>query len=279
MVLAACNPYRLQETKSVTSGLQMKNLDKRKKQELAYTVHPLPEAMLDHVWDYGILSDSDERAYIAAMIGERKADIIDLISHSQKFMRENFGFASVSLRDVQRWISLYDWFQEDISARFEKKSELRGPRMVNRRAKVLACSLCYHCRFSGKDLRRKYREMCCHFISRDSTNAISQAKFLKILHEEQRDIISRMEIPPGIAINSSLLENVFIVLVCLLNYIPVFVVGKPGSGKTLALHIIYRFVLLRKFYFFSLIFCFFSIRSSVLFLLNFQQFEGYRFKR
>ncbi|MCO5584286.1 hypothetical protein L7F22_038210 [Adiantum nelumboides] len=48
-----------------------------------------------------------------------------------------------------------------------------------------------------------------------------------------------MEIPPGIAINSSLLENVFVVLVCLLNYIPVFVVGKPGSGKTLALHIIY----------------------------------------
>ncbi|KAI5073486.1 hypothetical protein GOP47_0011499 [Adiantum capillus-veneris] len=239
VVLAACNPYRLIDTEGESSGLQMKNLNRRNKQELAYTVHPLPEAMLDHVWDYGILSDSDERAYISAMIGNRRADIVDLISNSQKFMREHLALASVSLRDVQRWICLYDWFRSDISLRLGIKEELKGSKFVDRRAKVLACSLCYHCRFPGKDSRRQYRERCCSFLSPSTTNPLSQAKFLKILHEEQRDILSRMEIPPGIAINSSLLENVFVVLVCLLNYIPVFVVGKPGSGKTLALHIIY----------------------------------------
>ncbi|KAH7446603.1 hypothetical protein KP509_01G064300 [Ceratopteris richardii] len=238
VVVAACNPYRLQDNKLETSGLQMQKVDKKNKQELAYTVYPLPEAMLDHVWDYGILSDHDERAYISAMVGEKKGDIVELISNSQKFMREHLGFASVSLRDVQRWISLFNWFQNDIRTRLQIKN-FRGSKIVERRAKVLACALCYHCRFPGKDIRRQYREMCCSFLSSSGSNTLSQAKFLKILHEEERDILSRMEIPPGIAVNSSLLENVFVVLVCLLNYIPVFVVGKPGSGKTLALHIIY----------------------------------------
>ncbi|MCO5584285.1 hypothetical protein L7F22_038209 [Adiantum nelumboides] len=155
VVLGACNPYRLIHTKADSSGLQMKNVDKKHKQELAYTVHPLPEAMLDHVWDYGTLSDSDERAYIGAMIGDRRADIVELISNSQDFMRKHLGLASVSLRDVQRWISLYDWFKSDIRLRLRIKEELKGPKFVDKRAKVLACSLCYHCRFPGKVLRRQ----------------------------------------------------------------------------------------------------------------------------
>jgi len=50
-----------------------------------------------------------------------------------------------------------------------------------------------------------------------------------------------MDIPPGVAKNQALLENVFVTLVCILNRIPLFVVGKPGSGKTLSLQLIYRF--------------------------------------
>ena len=37
-----------------------------------------------------------------------------------------------------------------------------------------------------------------------------------------------MELPEGIAPDTALLENVFVVLACILNKIPVFVVGKPG---------------------------------------------------
>jgi len=46
------------------------------------------------------------------------------------------------------------------------------------------------------------------------------------------DLLNRMEIPAGIAKNKALLENVFVTLVCMLNLIPVFVVGKnlaPGK--------------------------------------------------
>lgn len=62
------------------------------------------------------------------------------------------------------------------------------------------------------------------------------------LRDEQKDLLDRMDVPQGIAKNKALLENVFVTLVCMLNHIPVFVVGKPGSGKTLALQLIYGFV-------------------------------------
>src|SRR5690606_35282515 len=38
--------------------------------------------------------------------------------------------------------------------------------------------------------------------------------------------------------NEALLENVFVILVCILNQIPVFVVGKPGCSKSLSMQLI-----------------------------------------
>ena len=39
----------------------------------------------------------------------------------------------------------------------------------------------------------------------------------------------------GIALNEALCENLFMILVSLLNQIPIFVIGKPGSSKSLAM--------------------------------------------
>ncbi|CAG2252998.1 RNF213 [Mytilus edulis] len=35
---------------------------------LVYRVHPLPESLIDYVWDYGSLSEEDEKTYIAKMV-------------------------------------------------------------------------------------------------------------------------------------------------------------------------------------------------------------------
>lgn len=249
VVMAACNPYRSQDLGVGEVGLALPGVGKAESYKLAYKVQPLPEAMLDYVWDYGILSDSDDRAYIAAMVGQRSRCIIDLLSHSQMFMRARLGVASVSLRDIQRWILLYDWFLIDVRKRpmLHKFSQNGG---IEVRAQILACSLCYHCQFHGSMDRKQYREMCSKYLdfgSKEFIEAFIQMKapaaiYLDILHEEQMDILNRMEIPPGIARNESLLENVFVVLISMLNRIPVFVVRKPGSGRTLALQIIYRCV-------------------------------------
>jgi hypothetical protein len=57
---------------------------------------------------------------------------------------------------------------------------------------------------------------------------LDQTEFKQILMDEQKGYLDDMVLPPGIAKNAALLENVFVVMVCILNKIPVFVVGKPG---------------------------------------------------
>ena len=56
----------------------------------------------------------------------------------------------------------------------------------------------------------------------------------------QTMILSQMDknIPINIARNAALKENVFMMLVCIELKIPLFVIGKPGSSKSLAKSII-----------------------------------------
>eukprot|EP00767_Chilomastix_cuspidata_P001602 gnl/Chilomastix_cuspidata/1726.p1 GENE.gnl/Chilomastix_cuspidata/1726~~gnl/Chilomastix_cuspidata/1726.p1 ORF type:complete len:4840 (+),score=1675.61 gnl/Chilomastix_cuspidata/1726:186-14522(+) len=43
-----------------------------------------------------------------------------------------------------------------------------------------------------------------------------------------------INLPPGIAMNMSLTENLFFMLVCIFNRLPLFIIGKPGTSKTLS---------------------------------------------
>ena len=66
----------------------------------------------------------------------------------------------------------------------------------------------------------------------------------QIVQQQQKRFCRRMVLEDGIAMNEALMENLFVCIVCVLNRIPVFVVGKPGSSKTLTmqvrLHIAYK---------------------------------------
>jgi len=46
--------------------------------------------------------------------------------------------------------------------------------------------------------------------------------------------MAQLELGPNIACNAALSENVFMMVVCIELRIPLFVVGKPGSSKSLA---------------------------------------------
>jgi MoxR-like ATPase len=52
------------------------------------------------------------------------------------------------------------------------------------------------------------------------------------------DYLSRMEKPPGCALNLALRENVFTSLVCLMNKLPVIIVGMPGCSKSLTIRLL-----------------------------------------
>ena len=47
-------------------------------------------------------------------------------------------------------------------------------------------------------------------------------------------MMNEIHLGPNIAKNQALKENLFMMVVCIENRIPLFLVGKPGSSKSLA---------------------------------------------
>ena len=70
------------------------------------------------------------------------------------------------------------------------------------------------------------------------TKLLDFGKFQEIVSAAKRRICKKFVLEPGIALNDALTENLYVVVICILNRIPVFVIGKPGSSKTLAMQVI-----------------------------------------
>lgn len=49
-----------------------------------------------------------------------------------------------------------------------------------------------------------------------------------------------MDLKSGIGMNYPLKENVFVIITCILNQMPLIITGKPGSSKTLAMNLILK---------------------------------------
>jgi MoxR-like ATPase len=59
-----------------------------------------------------------------------------------------------------------------------------------------------------------------------------------IVKKAQSRFVENLEIEDGISMNQALQENLFVAIICILNKIPIFIVGKPGTSKTLAIQVI-----------------------------------------
>lgn len=248
ILLAACNPYRLRKTDAImTAGLQGLKIKTDELSRLVYRVHPLPETLIDYVWDYGSLSKSDEKSYIFKMISslfqtswftELFACLLDM---SQKFVRSaEINEYCVSLRDVDRCRRLVKWFNEFL----EKKDSCQYScidediRIRNMKAIILGLAVCYHSRFPIGSVRCTYRKAISDIVLSNGFK-FSEADILNIVLKEQEDILHRMtDLPEGTALNTALQENVFMLLVCILSKIPIFLVGKPGCSKSLSMQLI-----------------------------------------
>jgi hypothetical protein len=258
--LAACNPYAKRPRAQLTSGLTGKaGLDPLA--GLKYRVHPLPEAMLTYVWDYGSLTPEDERSYIVSMLrtlpaayGERAegsyhAVLTDLVCAAHAYLR---GFGDefvVSLRDVSRFIKLVNFFHGWKETRITKKlnkarwSDVRFypiHELAAWKVATVALAVTYMMRLMEDDARGRLLEGLAHVFRRHGSAGMTPDAMRAVLHFEQRDLMERMDLEqhPNLAWNAALLENVFCLTVCVLNCIPVFLVGKPGNSKTVATSIL-----------------------------------------
>ncbi|KAJ4453638.1 putative E3 ubiquitin-protein ligase [Paratrimastix pyriformis] len=259
-IITACNPFRKRDPsfRALTAGLETRVSRNDPLSQLVYRVHPLPDAMLDWSWDYGTLDERDEARYVTAILqGMPHARLLSrLVVESQRFIRSHDAEFSVSLRDVRRVQLLVQWFLENnIYTRktvapkvawwnrlFSSSTTPSPANIPEKEIHAILLGLChvYHSRLCVQAQRKQYRDLLATKIREESGKPVTAEMIEESLHAEQTDYLARMELPAGTACNQALLENVFVALVCILNRIPVFVVGKPGCSKSLSVHLVTR---------------------------------------
>ncbi|CAG8439285.1 11270_t:CDS:10, partial [Acaulospora colombiana] len=165
----------------------------------------------------------------------------DLLCESQIFIRRIEEPYSVSLRDVKRAIKLAAFFSKSLKDRppANKYSVYppEGGIQISTRCYILSLGLCYQARIYDKETRKRYRNEMKIIFKRHGIN-IDEEKFNKVIREEQEDYVGRMTCPPNTALNEALLENVLVMAVCIQTKIPVFIIGAPGSSKSLAVRLV-----------------------------------------
>ena len=246
--LAACNPYRVITKKMKESGLIYHNTnEKNKLNNLVYTVNPLPHSLLNFIFDFGSLQPEDEEKYIKNTIIDIMArfknnkiiedfdkiskddldkiqnEIIQSIVICHKFLREIIDRSSVSLREIRRFGIFFEYFIKY----FNGKDYASLKNSLN-----MTLYLCYYLRLN----ERKYRELFIEQL-KDIFN-----DFLLVPENEVNIITKEMTIDKdgGIALNRALKENLFTCLTCIDNSVPLIIVGKPGTGKSLSFQILYN---------------------------------------
>ncbi|PKY15764.1 hypothetical protein RhiirB3_428014 [Rhizophagus irregularis] len=246
-LFSTCNPYRLRtgaQSKAIDLTTKVKKYEE--KSNLVYQVTPLPDQILDYVFDYGILNSKDELKYIQIMVEKELKKLshpvfVELLSASQRFIRKVEEPYSVSLRDVKRAITLVEFFYNSLEKRQAYKRGHTHPPSENptitTRSYVLALSFCYYFRLYEQDLRKQYHHDMGQILQTHNFD-LGEDVFAEIIREEQEYYINRMEIPSNVAINEALSENILVMIVCILTRIPLFLIGTPGSSKSLAINLI-----------------------------------------
>lgn len=270
-VVAACNPYKkhnremIEKLKNSGLGFYIDESDDKygrlSMRYLVYRVQPLPHGLIPYVWDFGQLSCEVENKYISQLTKkhlkfpkEFLCTINDCLAESQTFIREhNSECRFISLRDVERFIKVINWFNsiaKDILFKLmdEKQKDNKQALCSNIRLLILSLAVCYYCSLNEK--REKYLKRISNVLKKTGTIQIfkndEKNDILEKLHELfKREIIlcqkvfldglelDRNDSNP-IAKNQALRENVWMMVICIELAIPLFVIGKPGSSKTLA---------------------------------------------
>eukprot|EP00118_Oscarella_pearsei_P021368 m.239300 g.239300 ORF g.239300 m.239300 type:complete len:5831 (+) comp40181_c2_seq5:266-17758(+) len=267
-VIAACNPYR-KHTEEMIKKLESAGLGYHARtgtverlgdiplRHLVYRVHPLPESLKALVWDFGQLNATAEKVYIRHIVVRHIRNqslpnvqgVVEVISEvlaaAQNYMRNRPDECRfVSLRDVERALVVMVWFYklgdvlepamqkkyDERKAKLEQANEL-VPLDRLTRSLVLALGVSYHARLQDRkpfrDAVKDYFKPPCELIGA-STQIEKEIEFCQTV------FLDELELPPKVGPNQALKENVFMMVVCINLRIPLFVVGKPGSSKSLA---------------------------------------------
>ena len=249
--IACCNPYRM-KTKKAEVGLVPKTSDTI----LSHRVYPIPERILNYIWDFGQLSENDEKKHITSMVAAEKffnekeqtkeARFVNMLYAAHKTVRNIEERSGVSLRDIKRVLNLYRWFRDQISTLVEKLDNKTFKKSeVHLRAMLCAVIVAYSLRLNGR-----YKEQE-ELLKQVTLLAKTEATMAPLKQDEINNTLSKMAeiylnvlnkprmgiIPENIALNRPLKENFITMLACFDAKIPLIICGAPGTSKTLCTQI------------------------------------------
>ncbi|KAL2078388.1 hypothetical protein ACEWY4_026073 [Coilia grayii] len=249
-IIAACNPYR-RHSPDMVARLERAGLGYRVKagetedrlgkvplRQLVYRVHPLPPSLIPLVWDFGQLSNAAELSYIRQIVRKQSEDnslplncqniISKVLSASQAYMRSRENECSfVSLRDVERSMRVLVWFYNHRAHIFHHCAAINTA-LLTLKCLVLAVGVCYYPSLESKE---EYLTTVSQYFPEPLNN---QCALVQEILSCQDLFLDKIQTRETIAKNMALKENVFLMVVCIELRIPLFLVGKPGSSKSLA---------------------------------------------
>ncbi|XP_053396012.1 E3 ubiquitin-protein ligase rnf213-alpha-like [Mercenaria mercenaria] len=270
-IVAACNPYR-KHSEQLIKKLEMAGLGyhvdadettdrlgRVPMRRLVYRVQPLPLSLLPLVWDFGQLNIKVENLYIQQMV-KRYIDAAhlpnikglkevtsEILTKSQQYMRQQKDECSfVSLRDVERVLTVMSWFYTQsqnnrilfslMDKRLHQGPVVDASQNINRiddvtRSLILALGVCYH---ACLKTREQYREFIAQYFAIPCKLPKGRGQILEEIDCCQDVFLDHVDLEKNIARNMALKENVFMMVVCIELRIPLFLIGKPGSSKSLA---------------------------------------------
>ncbi|XP_063149004.1 E3 ubiquitin-protein ligase RNF213 [Candoia aspera] len=258
-IIAACNPYRkhtpkmIQRLESAGLGYRVKAEDTSDKlgsiplRQLVYRVHALPPSMIPLVWDFGQLNNITEKLYIQQIVQRLTSSIkmsaieiqiiTEVLFESQAYMRQRKDECSfISLRDVERCVEVFKWFHshsELLIEYLEKYLASNSPKSIIQRDKIiwsliLSVGVCYHASLEQKEA---YWRVICKILPEPYHNEKGVFEEISLVQDL---FLSGVPLRQRIAKNLALKENVFMMVICIELKIPLFLIGKPGSSKSLA---------------------------------------------
>ena len=170
------------------------------------------------------------------------------ITNSQKYIRNKNDVSSVSLREIRRFSIFYLFFVNYLRNKKENENNKNFSYLLKKLfyknldnykiyqySVILSVFICYYLRLSKKEDREEYNKIidkiCLKYFG---------INFLDIPRREEKYILDNIEIPQGIAKNTALLNNIFVLFVCVTAKIPLFIVGKPGCSKSLSVQLLFK---------------------------------------
>ena len=193
------------------------------------------------------------------------------ISQCHIFLRETFKDPSiVSLREIARFTKCVEFFSEyflkkNNREKEEQKLDDEAKKLYKIKSIICSIYLCYYIRLINvairgnfdyklqktllrivnvysKDKNVEENKPLCDKIKNEKLKQEFQnqniEQFIDLLRIEQEFLLKQVELDPVIGKNQLLKENLFLLFLSVVTKIPLIIVGKPGTGKSLSAQLI-----------------------------------------